>query len=115
MGVFSCDHGECFPQQRMVRNIQIQDPDVVFFAGDQIYEGYGGFGVARDKPSEEAMLDYLRKYWQFGWTWRSILKDRPSVVIPDDHDVFQGNIWGQAGRPLPKKEASGPGLSKAAS
>ncbi|MCB1019665.1 MAG: alkaline phosphatase D family protein, partial [Acidobacteria bacterium] len=112
VGVFSCDHGECFPQQRMVRNIQIQDPDIVFFAGDQIYEGYGGFGVARDKPSEEAMLDYLRKYWQFGWTWRSILKDRPSVVIPDDHDVFQGNIWGQAGRPLPKKEASGPGFEQ---
>ncbi len=112
IGVFSCDHGECFPQQRMVRNVELQDPDVVFFAGDQIYEGYGGFGVARDKPSEEAMLDYLRKYWQFGWTWRSILKDRPSIVIPDDHDVFQGNIWGQAGRPLPGREASGPGFEQ---
>lgn len=112
IGVLSCDHGECFPQQRMVRNIQLQDPDVVFFAGDQIYEVYGGFGVARDKPSQEAMLDYLRKYWQFGWTWRTILKDRPSIVIPDDHDVFQGNIWGQAGRPLPRREASGPGFEQ---
>ena len=112
VGVFSCDHGECFPQHRMARNIQLQDPDVVFFAGDQIYEVYGGFGVARDKPSEEAMLDYLRKYWQFGWTWRTILKDRPSIVIPDDHDVFQGNIWGQAGRPLPGRQASGPGFEQ---
>ncbi len=102
VGVFSCDHGEVFPQHRMVRNIKIQDPDILYFAGDQIYEGYGGFGVARDKPAEEAMLDYLRKYWQFGWTWRELLRDRPSIVIPDDHDVFQGNIWGQAGRPLPK-------------
>ena len=101
IGVFSCDHGEVFPQHRMVRNITRQDPDIVFFAGDQIYEGYGGFGVARGKPSGEAMLDYLRKYWQFGWTWRSVLKDRPSIIVPDDHDVFQGNIWGQAGRALP--------------
>ena len=112
VGVFSCDHGECFPQQRMVRNVQLQNPDVVFFAGDQIYEGYGGFGVARDGSSHEAMLDYLRKYWQFGWTWRAILKDRPSIVIPDDHDVFQGNIWGQGGRPLPRREASGPGFEQ---
>ncbi|MBI1358485.1 MAG: hypothetical protein GC160_29465 [Acidobacteria bacterium] len=101
VAVFSCDHGECFPQQRMVRNVSLQDPDLVFFAGDQIYEGHGGFGVARDKPADEAMLDYLRKYWQHGWTWREILRDRPSIVIPDDHDVFQGNIWGQAGRALP--------------
>ncbi len=100
-GIFSCDHGEVFPQRRMVRNVALQDPDILFFAGDQIYEGYGGFGVARGKPSDEAMLDYLRKYWQFGWTWRSILKDRPSIIIPDDHDVFQGNIWGQGGRALP--------------
>ena len=102
IGVFSCDHGEVFPQHRMVRNVTLQDPDILFFAGDQIYEGYGGFGVAREKPSEEAMIDYLRKYWQFGWTWRSILKERPSIIIPDDHDVFQGNIWGQRGRALPR-------------
>lgn len=104
VGVFSCDHGECFPQRRMVRNVEIQDPDILFFAGDQIYESHGGFGVARGKPSEEAMLDYLRKYWQHGWTWRGLLCDRPSIVIPDDHDVFQGNIWGQGGRPLPPWE-----------
>ena len=101
IGVFSCDHGEVFPQRRMVRNVALQDPDLVFFAGDQIYESYGGFGVARRGPSRQAMLDYLRKFWQFGWTWRSILRDRPSIVVPDDHDVFQGNIWGQAGRALP--------------
>ena len=101
VAVLSCDHGECFPQRRMARNLLAQNPDVLFFAGDQIYESHGGFGVARDKPAEEAMLDYLRKYWQHGWSWRELLRDRPSIVIPDDHDVFQGNIWGQAGRPLP--------------
>ena len=111
VGIFSCDHGEVFPQRRMVRNVALQDPDIVFFAGDQIYESYGGFGVARGRPSAEAMIDYLRKYWQFGWTWRSILKDRPSIIVPDDHDVFQGNIWGQGGRALPPSD-EGPGFEQ---
>ena len=32
-----------------------------------------------------------------GWTWRELTRDRPSISIPDDHDVYQGNIWGEAG------------------
>lgn len=106
LGVFSCDNGYVFPQPLLTRNVKTQDPDLLFFAGDQIYEGYGGFGFARE-PVELAMLDYLRKFWQFGWTWRELLRDRPSVVIPDDHDVFQGNIWGQGGRKIPKGQERG--------
>ncbi len=102
IAVFSCDHGEVFPNRRISQNVLIQNPDIVFFAGDQIYESHGGFGVARTAETKEAMLDYLRKYWQFGWSWRDVLKDRPSVIIPDDHDVFQGNIWGHGGRALPE-------------
>lgn len=100
VGVFSCDHGYVFPNSRIVRNVKLQNPDLVFFAGDQIYEGYGNFGITRE-PFEIASLDYLRKYWMFGWSWRDVLKDRPSVIIPDDHDVFQGNIWGHGGRRIP--------------
>lgn len=33
-----------------------------------------------------------------GWTWRELLRDIPSVTIPDDHDVFHGNIWGDGGK-----------------
>jgi hypothetical protein len=101
LGCFSCDNGYLFPIPAMVSQVQRQDPDIVFFAGDQIYEGYGGFGVAIGTDTETAMLDYLRKYYQFGWTWRDVLRNRPSVILPDDHDVFQGNIWGHGGRKLP--------------
>lgn len=97
IAVFSCDHGYAFPLPTMTRNVAIQDPDMLFFAGDQIYEGYGGHGVVR-QPVEKAMLDYLRKFYQFGWTWRDLLKNKPSIIITDDHDVFQGNIWGAGGR-----------------
>lgn len=106
LGVFSCDHGYAFPQSKLVRNVSIQNPNLLFFAGYQIYEGYGGFGIVR-QPLEKAMLDYLRKYYQFGWTWRELLKDRPSIIIPDDHDVFQGNIWGAGGRATKSFEQGG--------
>lgn len=104
MAAFSCDKGYVFPSSRIVRNVSIQDPDLLFFAGDQIYESHGGFGTTRS-PVEISMLDYLRKYWMFGWTWRELLKDRPSIIIPDDHDVFQGNLWGQGGRRIPELSA----------
>lgn len=97
IGVFSCDHGYAFPLPQMVKNVKEHDPNLLFFAGDQIYENYGGFRVIR-RPVQTAMLDYLRKYYQFGWTWRELLKDRPSIIIPDDHDVFQGNLWGEGGK-----------------
>lgn len=97
LGVFNCDHGELFPQDTMVRNVTLQNPDMLFFAGDQIYEIMDNVRIIR-KPLKAARLSYLSKWYQFGLTWRSLLKDRPSVIIPDDHDVFMGNIWGDNGR-----------------
>ncbi|MEO0587049.1 MAG: alkaline phosphatase D family protein, partial [Planctomycetota bacterium] len=104
IAVFSCDHGYAFPQTPLVERVLADDPDLVFFAGDQIYEHVGGFGVARTQPVDFAILDYLRKYTRFGWTWREVLRDRPSVIIPDDHDVFHGNVWGAGGRLLEEGE-----------
>ena len=106
IGVFSCDNGYAFPLPTMVRNVAVQNPDLLFFAGDQIYESYGGLGIVR-APVEKAMLDYLRKFYQFGWTWRDLLKNKPSVILPDDHDVFQGNLWGSGGRYTKLQDAGG--------
>jgi hypothetical protein len=101
VAVYSCDNGYLFPNETIVNHTLEQNPDLVFFAGDQIYENYGGFGCNTKGSLEHQMLEYLRKYWLFGWSWRDVLKDRPSVILPDDHDVFQGNLWGHGGRALP--------------
>jgi hypothetical protein len=106
IAVFSCDNGYAFPLPTLTRNVAIQNPDMLFFAGDQIYESYGGFGIVRT-PVDKAMLDYLRKFYQFGWTWRDLLKDKPSIILPDDHDVFQGNLWGSGGRHSKFQDAGG--------
>lgn len=100
LAALSCDNGYAFPAPALVEEASKRNPDLMFFAGDQIYESYGGFGTVRG-PVDLATLDYLRKWYQFSWTWRELLRDRPSVIIPDDHDVFQGNIWGAGGRKLP--------------
>jgi alkaline phosphatase D len=96
VALFTGDHGEIFPQDTMVGNVAVQDPDLLFFSGDQIYEIMDNISPVR-QPLEGARLSYLSKWYQFGLTWRSLLKDRPSVIIPDDHDVFVGNVWGDNG------------------
>ena len=34
----------------------------------------------------------------FGRQFGEIIKDRPTITIPDDHDVYHGNLWGAGGR-----------------
>lgn len=89
-----------FPDTKIVDNVTVHDPDLLFFSGDQIYEQVAGYGIqTTDKVSvETASLDYLRKWCLLGWAWADLMKDRPSVYLTDDHDVYQGNIWGAGGR-----------------
>ena len=69
-------------REDIVRNVKAQDPDLLFFSGDQSYD---------HKEHTAAWLLFGR---QFG----EIIRDRPTITIPDDHDVGQGNLWGQSGK-----------------
>ncbi len=102
IAVMSCDWGYAFPNAPLVANVTERDPDLLVYAGDQIYEFFGKFG-AEHEPLDRSTLDYLRKYALFGWINRDLLRDRPSIIIPDDHDVFQGNIWGAGGKQRPPR------------
>ena len=86
-----------FPHADIVRNMRHHDPDLMAFTGDNIYERVGEYGIVRE-PTEIAILDYLRKWYIFGWEYAELLRDIPAVALPDDHDVYQGNIWGAGGR-----------------
>lgn len=86
-----------FPNADIVRHMKVHKPDVLVFTGDQIYEAVGGFGVQRS-PIDSACLDYLRKWYLWGWAYGELARDIPCVCLPDDHDVYQGNIWGAGGR-----------------
>ena len=102
VAAMSCNDATGFPHTLLVANVKAQQPDLIAFLGDQIYEGIGGYGLIFGENNTEyddrAMLSYLRKYAMHGWTWRDILRDVPSITIPDDHDVFHGNVWGCGGK-----------------
>lgn len=92
----SCNIHAIFPNIPLVRSMATLNPDFLAFVGDQFYENTAGYGAQR-APLDKAMLDYLRKWYFHGWTWRDLMRDRPSISIPDDHDVYQGNLWGEGG------------------
>lgn len=96
MGALTCQNDYAFPYEPVANNVAKLDADLLYFSGDQIYENHGGFGIIRE-PAEPAILNYLRKFYQFGWSFREVMRDRPTLCLPDDHDVFQGNIWGEGG------------------
>jgi hypothetical protein len=71
------------------RNINHQDPDIVFFAGDQSYDH----------------TEHTAAWLKFGLAFRETFRNRPCITIPDDHDIGQGNLWGENGKVA--KEAPG--------
>ncbi|GAA5521567.1 alkaline phosphatase D family protein [Aliifodinibius salicampi] len=107
MAVFSCNSHHGFPNAEVVENVKKHHPDIAMFLGDQIYESHGGFGAERTDDVERATLDYLRKWYMFGWSYRDIFRHIPGGFIPDDHDVFHGNIWGEGGKEAPTDKGWG--------
>ncbi len=89
-----------FPNTEVTEAVKKVNPDLLFFSGDQIYEIVGGYGV-QARPLDKAMLDYLRKWYLYGWEYGELLRNTPTVAIPDDHDVFHGNLWGAGGKATP--------------
>jgi hypothetical protein len=70
------------PRTEIVNNLKLQDPDLLFFGGDQTYRH----------------TEHTAGWIEFGLQFRDILRDRPAVCIPDDHDVGHGNVWGESGK-----------------
>ncbi|WP_369048964.1 alkaline phosphatase D family protein [Tenacibaculum sp. UWU-22] len=96
--VFSCNFHYGFPDSDVVVNVSKLNPDIILFLGDQFYEGQGGYGVEAWGVLDKQCLDYLRKWAMFGWSYRDLFRHKPCSIMPDDHDVYHGNIWGEGGK-----------------
>ncbi|MDX1364028.1 MAG: alkaline phosphatase D family protein [Arenibacter latericius] len=96
--VFSCNFDHGFPDADVNQSVSKLNPDICMFLGDQFYEGSGGFGAQYTGEFDKMCLDYLRKWMMFGWSYREIFRHIPCAIIPDDHDVYHGNIWGEGGK-----------------
>ena len=104
MGAMTCQFHTGFPYTPVVRNLGLKNPDILYFSGDQIYEQNGGYPIKRE-PEDMAILSYLGKWYMFGWAFGDIMRDIPTICTPDDHDVFQGNLWGGGGIARPSGTA----------
>ena len=104
--VFSCNADHGFPDTEVVRHVTERRPDLCLFLGDQFYEGSGGFGIQTDSV-EAAALDMLHKWYMFGWSYRDLFRHVPAAFIPDDHDVYHGNVWGEGGKAAPTDQGWG--------
>lgn len=95
-----------FPHDRMVDYCDSHEPDLYVFCGDQYYET---FPTRHGNHTKDAMLDTLYRWYLWYWTFRDSVRSRPAVILADDHDILQGNVWGNAGEgsELPKEEDGG--------
>ena len=83
LAAFSCNSNKDRGMRtNYIRNVSYQDPDLLFFAGDQSYDH----------------KEHTAAWLKFGIQFRDIIKDRPCITIPDDHDIGQGNLWGEGGK-----------------
>ncbi|GIW89816.1 MAG: hypothetical protein KatS3mg109_0248 [Pirellulaceae bacterium] len=83
VAVMSCNSSRTTGlRPEIVNNLLQQDPDLLFFAGDQTYRH----------------TEHTAGWIEFGLQFRDIIRDRPTITIPDDHDVGHPNLWGENGK-----------------
>lgn len=83
-----------FPHTELVENANYHNPDMYVFCGDQYYETYP---TRYGRHTKDAKLDTLYKWYLWYWAFADSMKDKPTLVLVDDHDVLQGNLWGDGG------------------
>ena len=96
----SCHKDIGWPWKEAIAEVISHDPDLVIFTGDQIYENdYGSpmFRAEKQADVPEGMKNYLEKYRKFGEAFRELMRNRPIIMITDDHDVFANDLWGNGG------------------
>ncbi|MGB0143904.1 MAG: hypothetical protein ACPGAP_03960 [Akkermansiaceae bacterium] len=91
-------HGGDISRQDIIDNVKKVDADILFFSGDQVYDHHR----------------HLAAWLKFGRDFGEIIKDRPTVCLPDDHDAGQPNLWGESGKISTLGGASDGGYSRPA-
>jgi alkaline phosphatase D len=99
-----------FPYAELTANLARQGPDLLAAIGDQFYEN-------RPTAQDESLtptLDFLYRYYLWLWSFGHLTANVPCIMLADDHDMFQGNLWGHDGAASTGGDRAG-GYVKAAS
>lgn len=78
------------PRVEIVDHLKSINPDLLFFGGDQTYRH----------------TEHTAGWIEFGLQFRDVIRDRPTVCIPDDHDVGHPNLWGENGKRSLRKDGA---------
>ncbi len=89
-------HGGDVSRQDILDNVTKVDADLLFFAGDQVYDHFKHYAA----------------WLKFGRDFGPIIKDRPTICLPDDHDAGQPNLWGESGKISTLKGAADGGYAR---
>ncbi|TYA70075.1 alkaline phosphatase D family protein [Seonamhaeicola marinus] len=95
MAAFSCNsiysrHDGNIPKTDIINNLKQIQPDLLYFAGDQVYDH----------------SFHLIHWLQFGRDFGEIIRNTPTITLPDDHDIGQGNLWGAGGKVAPTRHGN---------
>jgi arylsulfatase A-like enzyme len=91
VAVMSCNSSRTTgARDELVAGLRKADPDLLFFAGDQTYRH----------------TQHTVGWIEFGLQFRDVIRDRPTVTIPDDHDVGHPNLWGAGGKQATRKDGA---------
>ena len=101
LGLYTSDN-VWFPHNQLAAGMAAHQPDLLVAHGDQLYQN-SPTGV----DQSNVMLDFLAKYVLWLWSFRELTRCTPTVVLTDDHDVYQPNLWGAGGIPAVDGPTSG--------
>ncbi len=74
----------------IIDSLTRQNPDLLFFAGDQTYRH----------------TEHTAGWIEFGLQFRDVMRNRPTIAVPDDHDVGHPNLWGANGKFSQRKDGA---------
>jgi len=86
----SSSQGGQIPKTDIIDSIIALDPDLLFFSGDQVYNH-----TEHDVWWKVFLDDNWGSVTDMGFG--RVIRNYPTVTIPDDHDVGQNNLWGESG------------------
>lgn len=90
-----------YPYEQIQKGFNLHQPELLVFLGDQFYESRPSMPITKEPF---CYLDYLYKWNLYCLQFRDLTANTPTIILTDDHDVFQGNLWGKGG--IPAKDSS---------
>ncbi len=94
LGLYTAD-SMYFPYADVVASLTAHQADLLVALGDQYYDTQPWPVVT----GPGAILDMRSRWHLWLWSFRDLTATRPTIVLVDDHDVYQPNLWGHAGAP----------------